>query len=157
MTQSVETGEAFAGFWIRVAATLVDSLLLTAIIVPLNLAVYGREYLASTGLVAGPADVLISWVFPAIAVILFWRYRSATPGKMLLGLRIADARTREAPATGQLVIRYFGYLVSCLPLMLGFLWPVWDARKQTFHDKLAGTVVLRRARRAETSGMGAVV
>jgi uncharacterized RDD family membrane protein YckC len=80
---------------------------------------------------------------PAIAVILFWVYKSATPGKMALKLKIVDAKTGDKPSTGQLIGRYFGYYVSILPFMLGIIWVGFDGRKQGWHDKLAGTVVVK--------------
>ena len=91
----------------------------------------------------GPADLLLNWVLPAVAVVLFWVYRQATPGKIAIGARIVDARTGGRPSTGQLIGRYFAYYVSMLPLMLGFIWVAFDARKQGWHDKLANTVVVR--------------
>ena len=84
----------------------------------------------------------MTWVLPAVAVIVFWIYRSATPGKIILGIRIVDAQTGDKPSTGQLIGRYFAYYVSAIPLMLGFLWIAFDRRKQGWHDKLAGTVVI---------------
>lgn len=77
-------------------------------------------------------------------MIAFWLYKLATPGKMAIGATIVDARTGRRPSAGQLVIRYFGYIVSTLPLGLGLIWVAFDSRKQGWHDKLAGTVVVRR-------------
>ena len=144
-----EQDMVYAGFWVRVGATLIDTVLLMLIVVPLLVAIYGWAYFDSeqTGFVAGPADFVISWVFPAVAVILFWRYRQATPGKMLLSLRIVDADTGANPSLGQNIGRYFAYLVSTLPLGLGLIWVAFDRRKQSWHDKLAHTVVVR-ARKA---------
>jgi uncharacterized RDD family membrane protein YckC len=62
---------------------------------------------------------------------------------MALKLTIVDARTGGKPTTGQLIGRYLGYYVSMLPLFLGIIWVGIDKRKQGFHDKLAGTVVVR--------------
>jgi uncharacterized RDD family membrane protein YckC len=70
-------------------------------------------------------------------------YRQATPGKMAIGARVVDATTGGAPSTRQLVIRYLGYYVSTIPLLLGLIWVAFDPRKQGWHDKLAGTVVVR--------------
>jgi uncharacterized RDD family membrane protein YckC len=134
----------YAGFWIRVVAALIDTVLLTIIIVPFLLAIYGPEYWSSDRLVQGPLDFLISWVAPAVAVVLFWLARQATPGKMAVGARIVDARTGDRPSTRQLVIRYLGYYVAMIPLFIGILWVAFDPRKQGWHDKLAGTVVVRR-------------
>ncbi len=133
----------YAGFWIRLAATVIDTVLLTVIIVPLLLSIYGLEYLDSQSMFRGPMDFLIQCVFPALAVIVFWKYGSATPGKMLLALKIVDADTGGRLSVGQCVARYFAYSVSMLPLGLGFLWIAFDGKKQAWHDKLAGTVVIR--------------
>lgn len=141
----------YAGFWIRVGAALIDSLLVTMVILPLLVAVYGWGYFGDqTPMIAGPADFLISWVAPAIAVIAFWLYRQATPGKMVLSLRVVDADTGGTLSVGQSVGRYLAYYVSMIPLLLGFIWVAFDRRKQGWHDKLAGTVVIRsKARGAE--------
>ena len=84
------------GFWKRSLATLVDSLLLVVVIVPLLLAIYGREYMALAhehGL-AGFWDFVIQVLLPVVAVLVFWRYWGATPGKMAISARIVDAVTR---------------------------------------------------------------
>lgn len=134
----------YAGFWIRVWASLIDSLLVMVIVGPLLWAIYGPGYFTgqSTGLVAGPADLLLSWVLPAVAVILFWLARQATPGKMVVGATIVDARTGGPLSPRQSLLRYLGYYLSLLPLCLGFVWIAVDGRKQGWHDKLAGTVVV---------------
>ena len=123
---------------------LIDTVILLLVIVPLLIAIYGREYLerVDDGAFVGLWDFLLQVVLPAVAVILFWRYRGATPGKMAISARIVDASTAEPPATGKLVLRYFAYLASTLPLFLGFLWIAFDDRKQAFHDKIAGTLVI---------------
>mgnify|MGYP002654669949 FL=1 len=82
----------------------------------------------------------------ALVVLLFWAERQATPGKMVLGLRIIDAETGGTPTMGRLTLRYVGYLVAALPLGLGYLWAIWDKQKQGWHDKMAGTVVVRDVR-----------
>jgi uncharacterized RDD family membrane protein YckC len=149
VSETNASGEIFAGFWSRVGASFIDTVLLALIIGPVLWAVYGAAYLDSDSLIQGPVDFLLSYVFPAIAVIVFWIYKSSTPGKMAFGMRIVDARTGETPTTAQFVGRYLGYYVSTLPLLLGFLWVAWDPKKQGFHDKLAGTVVVRRKRATE--------
>ena len=133
----------YAGFWIRLGASMIDTVLLMAICFPLLIWIYGWDYLGNEGFIAGPADFLISWVAPMVATILFWRYREATPGKMMLSLRIVDAETGNAPSVGQAVGRYFGYFLSAIVLCFGFYWIAFDRRKQGWHDKLAGTVVVR--------------
>ncbi|GAB4552762.1 MAG: RDD family protein [Rhizobacter sp.] len=141
----VNTGVEYAGFWIRLGAALIDAVLIIAISYPVLYAIYGAEYFAEdkASFISGPADVLISWVFPAVASILFWRSKQATPGKMALSLKIVDARTGKTLSLGQSVARYLGYFVSTLPLGLGFIWIAFDARKQGWHDKIGKAVVIR--------------
>ncbi|MBI2783626.1 MAG: RDD family protein [Gammaproteobacteria bacterium] len=137
----------YVGFWVRVVASLIDTVLMVLIITPLLAAVYGRGYVEmSIGTVPGTPDLLLSWVLPAVAVIAFWVARQATPGKMVFSARIVDARTGREPSAGQCIGRYLAYFVSSIPFCLGFLWVAIDRRKQGWHDKLAGTVVVRPAR-----------
>jgi uncharacterized RDD family membrane protein YckC len=143
-----DTGLEYVGFWLRVWASIIDTVLMLVIIAPLLSWIYGAEYWVSERIILGPADFLLTWVLPAVAVILFWIYRQATPGKMAIGARIVDATSGGKPTTGQLIGRYFGYFVSTLPLLIGLIWVGIDSRKQGFHDMLAGTVVVR-ARRPE--------
>ena len=135
----------YAGFWVRVGSTIIDTLLIMLLTFPLLIAVYGWGYFAveKTGFFTGPADFMLSWVAPTITVIVFWMYKEATPGKMILSIRIVDATTGSPPTTGQCIGRYLAYFVSMIPLFLGIIWVAFDKRKQGWHDKLAGTVVIR--------------
>lgn len=83
-------------------------------------------------------------MLPAVLVILLWIKLSATPGKMAIGATIVDARTGGKPTNAQFVIRYIGYFAAMLPFFLEIIWVGFDSRKQGWHDKLAGTVVIRR-------------
>jgi uncharacterized RDD family membrane protein YckC len=56
---------------------------------------------------------------------------------------VVDAETGQAVPGGRLVVRYLGYYVSIIPLLLGLIWVGFDAKKQGWHDKLAKTVVVR--------------
>jgi uncharacterized RDD family membrane protein YckC len=88
-------------------------------------------------------DLIFGYVLPAVIVIIFWVYKSATPGKMATKLIIVDAQTGGKPSTRQFIIRYVGYYLAMLPLFLGIIWVGIDKRKRGWHDMLAGTVVLR--------------
>ena len=133
----------YAGFWIRAWAATIDTILLLVVILPLLLWIYGVDYFQSESLIRGPMDFLISYVLPIIALVVFWKYKSATPGKMMVSAKIVDARTGGKPSCGQFIVRGFAYIVSTLPLGLGLFWIAFDRRKQAWHDKLAGTVVVR--------------
>jgi uncharacterized RDD family membrane protein YckC len=133
----------YVGFWARTGAAIIDTVLTLCITVPLLVAIYGWAYFESEALIAGPADVVISWVLPAVAVILFWLKKQATPGKMAVSARVVDAVTGDTLSTGQSIGRYLAYFVAALPLGVGLFWVAWDPKKQGWHDKLAGTVVVR--------------
>lgn len=132
----------YSGFWIRLGASLIDIIILIAITFPMLYMIYGETLYHSEDFILGGADLIISYVMPFVATILFWMYKSATPGKMVVKAIIVDAKTGNAPTIKQSIIRYFGYIVSMIPLCLGYIWVCWDSRKQGWHDKMAGTVVI---------------
>ena len=133
----------YVGFWARFGASLIDSILLAMVCWPVLTYIYGWGYWDSDKLIHGPADFLVSWLLPAIAVVVFWINRQATPGKIAIDAKIVDADTLEAPTTSKLLVRYLGYYVSTFGLFIGFLWIAFDPRKQGWHDKMANTVVVR--------------
>ena len=133
----------YVGFGDRLLAFVFDAMIFFIVSIPILISIYGRDYLArSEDGFAGFWDFAIQAVVPALAVILFWRRYGGTPGKLAVYARIVDARTGEAASTGRLVARYFGYFISSLPLFLGFAWIAIDRRKQGWHDKIAGTLVV---------------
>lgn len=144
----------YVGFWPRVGATLIDTVITVLLTYPLLIAVYGWSGLtdfdeeAYSGYL-GPADLLISVALPAVAVILCWRYWRATPGKMVVSAQVVDAKTGRALSVGQSIVRYLMYIVAMLPLGLGVVWVAFDPRKQGWHDKVAGSVVIRSRQRGQ--------
>ena len=141
------TPQRYVGFWYRVFASLVDTLLFSILMGVILVIVYGQDYAASWEYVyaeedRGDVDFLVSWLLPAVLTMLFWEYKLATPGKMLISAQIVDAGTGGRPTVRQWIIRYVGYFVSGLPLGLGFLWVAFDPKKQGWHDKLANTIVV---------------
>lgn len=137
----------YVGFFMRCVASLIDTVLVAAIIVPLGWSQFQSAFhpghpisMHSNGLLS----FLVNWVLLPAAIVLFWRFRGGTPGKMAIGAEIVDADSLGPPSNLQLVVRYLGYFISTLIFGLGFLWIAWDARKQGWHDKLARTVVIRR-------------
>ena len=109
------------------------------------IAIYGWNYFDPevSGFIAGPADLIITWIIPIFIIIGFWTWRQATPGKMAIRVKIVDATTGEKPSMKQWIIRYIGYFVSAIPLGLGYIWVAFDKRKQGWHDKMAGTIVIQ--------------
>ena len=137
----------YAGFWIRVLATLIDSFIIVTITTPILFSIYGSEYLSppdNEDLFVGFMDFLISFVFPIVAVIFCWNRWQATPGKIAIAAKIVDARTGEKPSIRQYIIRYIAYIPSFFLFGLGVFWVAFDKRKQGWHDKLANTLVIKK-------------
>lgn len=138
----------YAGFWRRLLAFFIDYLLFFALLTPLLYLIYGRGYffwlIEAKGFFEayGAADLLLTKILPFLLLVIFWRRLGATPGKILLDCRLVDARTLENISIKNALIRAAGYIVSALPVYLGFIWIAFDKRKQGLHDKLAGTLVL---------------
>lgn len=80
-------------------------------------------------------------LFIPLYFVVFWRLTGATPGKMLMGLRVVHSDSAKI-AWPRGVLRYVGYFLSALPLFLGFFWVLGDRQRQGWHDKLAGTRVV---------------
>ena len=137
----------YVGFWLRVGASLIDTVLVLMLIVPLSMMMFGFGHFSDGVVPSGFSDFLISDLLPAAAIIAFWVARGATPGKMAISARIVDANTGAALTLGQSLLRYLGYFVSTIPLCLGLIWVAFDPRKQGWHDKIASTVVVRNKHR----------
>ncbi len=131
---------AYAGFWQRFAAFVIDWLIVSVISVPVMVLAFGAEYLSLEP--SAHAWDLMTTLLVAVAVIAFWRYWGATPGKLAMDIKIVDAKSGARPSTARLVVRFLCYFLSAAPLYLGFLWIAIDRRKQGWHDKIAGTVVI---------------
>ena len=135
----------YASFSRRFAAVVLDAIFLTIVTLPLLLAVYGTDYFISPERVSGVGAFLINWVLPAAITIACWLTLAATPGKLLVGIKVVNAETGERLTFAQAALRYVGYIVSLIPLLAGYFWMLGNSRKQTWHDLLAKSVVIRRA------------
>lgn len=143
----------YAGFWLRFAAFIIDSVVVSIVLIPLAAVVIGEVDLSRYDLQDPAASAALiqalsmrlsfDLVLSGVIVVLFWIFRSATPGKMLLRASIVDAADGGKPGSGRLIVRYLGYFVSLIPFGLGFVWIAFDSRKQGWHDKMARTVVVR--------------
>lgn len=142
----------YAGFWRRLAAAIIDNMLLLVVSGPLlTLFTSGGYFRAdeSSGFLEklGNLDwgfLLIDAVLPLILAVIFWVRYEATPGKQLLDCYVVDSHTFQPLSIKQALLRYLGYLISFFTLGLGFLWIAFDKRKRGFHDMIAGSVVVIR-------------
>lgn len=142
----------YAGFWRRVAATIIDNLILIPVLGILTAWLFGSgattpalDDLSPAG-ISAMQQYLLQQLLPLLLTlaitVFFWVRFVGTPGKLLLHCQVVDAHTLAPLTVTQSVVRYIGYIVSLLPLGLGFLWIAFDTRKQAWHDKLAGSVVI---------------
>jgi len=152
----------YAGFWIRFVASFFDTLFLA---LPVAIVIYflsdGNWFdfsqyqhnmqLAMSGnpnALTNQPQTSLKWelLFEAtvlIVTLLFWKkWRGATPGKRFVHVKIVDAKTFKDIDNKQAITRSFGYIVSTLTLLIGFLMVGFRKDKRGLHDLLAGTVVI---------------
>lgn len=138
----------YAGFWRRVLATVVDTLLLMLFIGVIDYLFFGSSTLQLVQVNSGgtlpsfSASDYIQQIIIILFTVVMWMKFLGTPGKIILGCQVVDANTLQPISSGQAVLRYLAYYVSLFALGLGFVWVAFDKRKQGFHDKIAKTVVI---------------
>lgn len=156
------TEDRYGGFWRRAMAFSIDMVILNFI----SLFLFFIGILAlHKGFVSRPprisfAEMTESFLIPyyvitLLANMLYFTYfhgiAGQTPGKMIFGLKVVQTRGEkgEKMTPGIAFLRWVGYLVSWLFLYLGFIWIAFDGKKQGWHDKIAGTVVIQVRRDKE--------
>jgi uncharacterized RDD family membrane protein YckC len=138
----------YAGFWIRAFANVLDALLLAALNQMALLASGGwsaftDERAGHLSLTLGPVALGITGILPPLVIIGSWIALGASPGKLMLRLRIVDEPTGGRPGVWQCIGRYFVALAGVLCAGLGFFWIAIDRRHQGWHDKVVRTLVVR--------------
>ncbi len=152
----------YAGFTVRLIASLIDTVVLA---VPIGIVIYllsdgqwmnFEQYtqmiqMALRGDIAvlqQRPQVQMQWeiVFELImltVVIIFWkRWAGATPGKKMLGIEVVSFDGAPELTNKQMITRSIGYIVSILPLMIGFFMVAFREDKRALHDLLADTAVI---------------
>ncbi|MCF7751671.1 RDD family protein [Bacillus subtilis subsp. subtilis] len=142
----VSGGEVvYAGFWKRFASYFLDSIVVGVINIPVSLifngigAVSGNETLAVVmSLVAMVASL-------GVGIAYYAGFHAsaggATLGKMAVGIKVVRGNG-ERLTLGRGVGRYFGFILSSLTLMIGFIMAAFTERKQALHDMICDTVVV---------------
>jgi uncharacterized RDD family membrane protein YckC len=130
----------YAGFWRRVAALILDGLVVGIVTVPLTLALGGDTPGSSNySPAASSLSTAITWLYYAL---MESSAKQATVGKMALGIIVTDLEGRRI-GFGKATGRYFAKILSALIIGIGFLMVAFTKRKQGLHDILAGTLVVR--------------
>lgn len=138
----------------RALAMAIDGALLAAASALLMWAVYGHPVAKWDDL--RPGTLAIHWLLPLLVCVVFWSWQGATPGKLIAGLKVVDARSGQRPSPLQALLRWFGYFLSAVPLFAGFWWARVDAEGRTWHDRLSRTAV-QRSRPAPENGQGFLI
>ncbi len=139
-TQQTVRQLVYAGFWRRLVATLIDFVLLLTLLLPL--------YLVVNGLPLTVSYITNHWIFNLlwfIGLIAFWGATGATPGKRLLNCKVVKLNNDNTISDISFVtalLRALGYIVSAIPVYLGFFWIGFDKKKRGFHDLMLNTVVI---------------
>lgn len=144
MESTVSSEFKYAGFWIRLLAQIIDGVILGII----GWLLFGSSVTEVSSSGDGMVSVSVNFtdwktLVPIIYVIAFWIWKGATPGKMALGLQIIQTNGSKL-SVGRAIGRYFAYFVSAFVFCIGFLWIGFDGKKQGWHDKLAGTIVVKK-------------
>jgi uncharacterized RDD family membrane protein YckC len=117
-----------AGFWIRMGALVLDAIIIAVLL--------GR--LHSTNM-----ELIVLAAYGAV----MWKLRRSTVGGIICGLQVVrlDGREIDWPTA---IVRALGCFLSLAVAGLGFIWIAIDHEKQSWHDKIAGTVVVRAPKSA---------
>jgi len=137
-----------AGFGIRLAAYLVDGLILGLLFgaVSLVTALIAGAVARSSPEVAVGLSILAYLAVTLISVaylVFFWARSGATPGKRVFGLRVIRADGVRPLGLGRALVRVLGYMACSMTLCIGFLMVAFSERRQGLHDLIAGTLVVR--------------
>ncbi len=139
----------YAGFWIRVAAYLIDGIVLSVAIWTIVFALGAAFLSTAADSDIDPATAIAGGIgFYALIIIGYLLYfalmesspRQGTLGKMAVGIKVGDSNGNQisfANALGRTASKWLSQII----LYIGFMMVGWDDRKQGLHDKIAGTFV----------------
>jgi uncharacterized RDD family membrane protein YckC len=125
------------GFGPRFVAMIIDGIILYVvnIVIGLIFSMAGNDMITAIG-------SLVSLVISIGYYVYFWTTSGQTPGKMIMKIKVVATDGSKLTVT-KAILRYIGYLVSAVVIFLGFIWVLFDADKQGWHDKIAGTYVVK--------------
>ncbi|MBW8799302.1 MAG: RDD family protein [Streptomyces sp.] len=124
----------YANWGQRFGGTIVDGLVF---LVPYILVLFSSKA-AVLGIIGGLAILGI-----AIWQLIMEGRTGQTIGKKALGIRLVKEATGQPIGVGMAFVRRIAHILDSLACYLGWLWPAWDAKRQTFADKVCGTIVIR--------------
>lgn len=136
---------AYAGFWIRVGATFLDTLFLMGV----SLLIFNpmRRFFGYYGDFFSSIDLLELFFILFYYFLLTW-WTGQTLGKIIMGIRVIPiGAKRQTLSVGQVLLReWIGKPLCSLPFGLGYMWVGWNKKKQGWQDLIAHTFVIREKR-----------
>jgi uncharacterized RDD family membrane protein YckC len=142
---------SYAGFWLRLVAYIIDTVIMFLIFIPLSLALGlfaaassdgGDEatmaLLQAANMGMNLVSLVVTWLYSSLLESSSWQ---ATVGKKLIGIRVTDMNGNRI-GFGQATGRHFGKILSSLICLIGFIMAAFTEKQQALHDMLAGTLVL---------------
>jgi uncharacterized RDD family membrane protein YckC len=145
--QSFQT-PTYAGFWLRFAAYLIDTLILGVVFVPVGfvigivMAANGSdetsELMPVVNMGINGGSIMAGWLYSSLLESSSWQ---GTVGKKLVGIRVTDLNGYPI-SFGKATGRYFGKILSSMICLVGFIMVAFTEKQQALHDQLAGTLVV---------------
>ena len=133
--------QVYCGFWRRFTANSLDGIILGIIFRAINEILHTIASLSGTAYPGFSEWMLCTIIFWAY-MIWFKGYRGATPGYYILGIRLISISGTQV-SVKQILIRIISSFFSAIPFGLGYIWITIDADRQAWHDKIAGTYVIK--------------
>lgn len=140
---------SYGGFWIRVAAYLIDWVIggvigfaLGFVIGILAVATHPDSPTQAVNNLR-PVTTVIGLLINVAYFTVLWTIMGATIGQRVFRLRVVDAGSGQPIGFGKALLRWVGLLISFLVCFIRVIWVAFDGRKQGWADKIAGTVVLK--------------
>lgn len=132
-------GWHYAGFWVRFLAFLIDGILLGIVTAP-----FAPQFTSTgTTLQINAGGNAIGTIVGLIYFVALWSWRGQTVGMMPFNMKVVSVADGKNIDVMRALLRYVGFIIAAIPLLIGLIWAAFDSRKQGWHDKIAGTVVIR--------------
>ena len=139
----------YAGFGVRLLASFTDYIILFFISISISSILGTDPFVLEATTFLESFDKVFTWIIIILYDLFFWvNYDGATPGKRFLGIKII--KTDESKLNYAIAfVRWLGELVSGFVLCLGYIWIIFDKKKQGWHDKIAGTYVIKTGKKSK--------
>jgi uncharacterized RDD family membrane protein YckC len=127
---------SYAGFGSRFLSLLIDGILVGIVNAILGV------ILSNAGSTGSTLAQVVSLVIGIGYQVYFFTSTGQTIGMKVMKIKAVNA-TGGLLTTGQVIIRAVVSYISAAVILIGFLWMLWDANKQTWHDKAAGSFIVQ--------------